>query len=108
MLRSRRDLHGQTELFETANEASRDVSIVSTLKVVGTEFVVRDLIFEDVVCRRQDGRGHGEYRLLGSAPTLEAKKLRAEVRVSRAGGHPGDLDERGFEPWIAGACPRRE
>src|SRR2546430_2039127 len=83
--RSSPDVHGQTEVFETPNEASGDLGFVSTLEVVGTEFVVRDAVFQKVVCRRQDGGGHGEDRLLGSSPTLETKKLRAEVRVPRAG-----------------------
>src|SRR5438552_5297971 len=108
MSRSRPDLDGQTELFETPNETSGDLGFVSTLEVVGTEFVVGDAIFQNVVGRRQDGRGHGKDRLLGSSPTLETKKLRAEIRVPHPGGHPGDLDQRGFEPGVAGPRPRRE
>ena len=76
MLRSRPDVHGQTELFETPNQTSGDMGFVSTLEVVGTEFVVRDPVFQNVKRRRQNGCGDGQYRLLGSAPTLEAKKLR--------------------------------
>ena len=108
MLRSWPDLHGQTKFFEAPNEPSSDLGFVSVLEVVGTEFVVRGFVFQNVVRRRQDGGGHGENRLLGSARTLEAKKLRAEVGVPRAGRHPSNLDERRFEPRVAGSRPRRE
>ena len=106
--RSGPDLHGQTELFEAPNETAGDLGFVSTLEIVGAEFVVRGLILQDVVRGGQDGGGDGEDRLLGSAPTLETKKLRAEVRVAGAGRHPRDLDERGFEPRVAGSGPRGE
>ena len=79
------------------------MGFVATLKVVGPEFVVRDIVFENVICRRQDECGHGQDCLLGSAPALEAKKLGPEVRVARAGRHPGDLDEGSFEPRVAGS-----
>ena len=87
---------------------SGELGVVSTLEVVGAKFVVRDLILQDVVCGGQDGRGDGEDRLLGSSPTLETKELRAQVRVAGAGGDPRDLDERGFEPRVAGSGPSGE
>src|SRR4051794_28486450 len=108
MLRSWPDLHGQSKCFKAPNETSSDLGFVSVLEVVGAEVVVHDVVFQDVVRRRQHRGGHGENRLLGSAPTLQAKKLRAQVRVPGAGGNPGDLDERCFEPWVAGAGPRRQ
>src|SRR5688572_19240896 len=64
MLRSRPDLHGQTELFETPNETSGDMGFVSTFEVVGTEFVVRGPVLQDVVRGRQDGCGDGEDRVV--------------------------------------------
>src|SRR6188472_4503111 len=77
MLRSRPDLDRQAEVFEASNETFGDMGFVSTLEVVGTEFVVRDFVFQNVVCRGQDGGGHGENGLLRSTPTFEAEKLRA-------------------------------
>src|SRR5215204_5127030 len=107
-LRSRLDLHGQTEVLETSNEMSGELGVVSTLEIVGAKFVVRDLILQDVVCGSQDGGGDGKDRLLGSSPALETKELRTQVRVAGAGGDPRDLDERGFEPRVAGSGPSGE
>src|SRR5207244_3078458 len=108
MSRSRPDLHGQTEFFEAPNETPSDLDFVAPFEVIGAEFVVCRLLFEDVVRRGHYGGGDGENRFLGSAPTFEAEKLRAKVRVSRAGRHPGHLNQGRFQPRVAGACPRRE
>src|SRR5216684_3300301 len=108
MSRSRLDLHGQTELFEAPNKAASDLAFIAPFEVVGAEVVVRRLVFEDVVRRRHHGGRDGENGFLGSAPTFEAEKLRAQVRVPRAGRHPGHLNERRLEPGVAGARPRRE
>src|SRR6266851_10264388 len=108
MSRSRLDLHGQTEFFEAPNETPSDLAFVAPFEVVGAEFVVRRLVFQDVVRSGHHGGRDGENGFLGSAPTLEAKKLRAKVRVPRAGRHPRHLNERRFEPRVPGAGPRRE
>ena len=84
MSRSRSDLHGQTECFEALNKPPSDLGFVAALEVIGAEFVVRRLVFEDVVRRCHDGGRNGENGFR-SAATLEAEELRAKVRVPRAG-----------------------
>src|SRR5665213_1130245 len=108
MSRSRLDLHGETEFFEAPNETPSDLHFVAPFEVVGAEFLVRRLLVQDVVRSGQHRGRDGEDRFLGSSPTLEAEKLRAKVRVPRAGRHPRHLNERRFEPRVAGARPRRE
>src|ERR1700687_2900953 len=108
MSRSRLDLHGQTELFEAPNETPSDLAFVAPFEVVGAEFLVRRLLVQDVIRSGQHGGSDGENGFLGSAPTFEAEKLRAKVRVPRAGRHPRHLNERRLEPGVAGARPRRE
>src|SRR5579862_3691119 len=108
MSRSRSDLHGQTECFEAPNKPPSDLGFVATFEVIGAEFVVRRLAFEDVVRRGHHGGRHGENGFLRSAATLEAEELRAKVRVPRAGRHPRHLYERRLEPGVAGTRPRRE
>src|SRR5438876_8332604 len=106
MSRSRPDLHGQTEFFKPPNETACEVDFGAPFEVVRAEFLVRRLLFQDVVRSGHDGGRDGENRFLGTAATFEAEKLRPEVGISCAGRHPRDLDECGFEPGIAGACPR--
>src|SRR5436190_21921722 len=82
VLRRRLDLHGKAEVLETSNEPSGDLGVISTLEIVGAEFMVGDLLLQDVVRGGQDGGGDGEDRLLGASPALETKKLRTQVRVT--------------------------
>ena len=103
MLRRRPDLHGQTELFEAPDETPSDLAFVAPFEVVRAEFLVRRLVVQDVIRSGQHGGGDGENGFLGSPPTFEAEKLRAKVRVPRAGGHPRYLNERRLEPRVAGA-----
>lgn len=49
MSRSRFHLHGQTELFEAANEPPGNLGFVAPFEMIGAEFVVRRFVFEDVV-----------------------------------------------------------
>src|ERR1700730_7508567 len=85
MSRSRLDLHGQAELFEAPNETPSDLAFVAPFEVVGAEFLVLRLLVQDVIRSGQHGGSDGENGFLGAAPTLEAEKLRAKVRVPRAG-----------------------
>src|SRR5712691_10196015 len=101
MSRSRPDLHGQAEFFQAPNETTSEVDVAAPFKIVGAEFLVRRLLFQDLVRSRHHGGCDGENRLLRATSTLESEKLCAEVRVPRAGGHPRDLDELGFEPRFA-------
>src|SRR5437868_3371265 len=76
--------------------------------MVGTEFNIGDVVFQNVVRRGEHGGGHREDGFLWTASTFETEELRAKVRVPRASRHPGDLDECGLEPRIAGSCSGRE
>src|ERR671930_200215 len=104
----RAHLHVEAEVVKPGDQTFRELGFVAAIEVVGAEVAILRAVAQDVVRGGEDGGGDSDDGLLGAAAAAESKKLGAEIAaLVVADGAPGGLDERGFEPAIAGANARR-
>src|SRR5881628_4187176 len=100
--RERLEGDGVPELLELADESSRSLFGGATaVEVVGTEFLVGDLLFEEVVGGDQDRVAEGAGCLAGAAAAAQAPVLGAEVGALAARSRLGRLGEGLVQPFGA-------
>src|SRR5215813_3617248 len=97
----RTDVDDKAEIVKAGDKALRELGFVAPIEMIGTEITVVGVVREHVIGGREHRGGDREDGVLRSAATLDPQELGSEVRIFRAGGGPGGLDERGLEPGIA-------
>src|SRR5712691_981892 len=82
------------ELFELADEPFGALLAGASVEVVGTEFLVGDVLVEDVVGGDEDRVAQGAGCFAGAAASAEACVLGAEVAALGARGGLGGFGQR--------------
>jgi len=88
----------EAELTEAPHQSLGGLEPVDAVEMVGPEVLIGDAVFEHEVDRRKGGGRDCEHGLLGSTPSADAIKLRAQVRVLGTCGGPSTLHQECFEP----------